>query len=105
MMLVPYLVVTRMLTVPVACAGALTVILVAVTVMMVPATVPNFTAVAPERLVPVIVTVFPPTWLPLVGDTEVIAGRMPMWAVLVAVAEAPPESLMVTLMVWVPVLV
>ncbi len=36
--------------------------------------VPNFTAVAPVKLVPVIVTVVPPVVGPLVGDTLVTVG-------------------------------
>src|SRR5271155_1770346 len=36
--------------------------------------VPNFTAVAPERLVPVIVTFVPPAAEPLTGDSLVTVG-------------------------------
>jgi len=58
-LLVPYLVVTRMSTVPLACAGVLTVILVAELTVKVAAAVPNFTEVTSLKLVPVIVTVLP----------------------------------------------
>jgi hypothetical protein len=56
--LVPDGVVTLTSTSPAACAGVCTVILVALTtVTFVADVVPNFTAVAPVKLVPVMVTV------------------------------------------------
>ena len=48
--------------------------LVAVSVLIVPALVPNVTAVAFARLVPVIVTVFVPAVGPDAGLTPVTAG-------------------------------
>ena len=57
----PPVVVTVTSTVPVAPAGAVAVMLVALLTVNVGALVaPNLTAVAPVRLVPVIVTVVPP---------------------------------------------
>ena len=58
----------------------------------VPDFVPNFTDTTPVKLAPVIVTVFPPRWVPLVGDTELMMGSRPMLAWPAAVAEAPPAS-------------
>ena len=40
----------------------------------VPGVLPNVTAVAPVRLVPVIVTLVPPSVLPLLGLTEPTVG-------------------------------
>ena len=57
--LVPPAVVTVTSTVPVAPAGAVAVMLVAVSAVIVADVVPNLTAVALARLVPVIVTVGP----------------------------------------------
>ncbi|HWE67011.1 MAG TPA: hypothetical protein VG298_10245 [Acidimicrobiales bacterium] len=55
-------------------AGLVTVMEVAELAVTVPAVVPNLTAVAPERLVPVMVTlVFPPSG-PAVGKIEVTMG-------------------------------
>ena len=68
---VPPAVVIRMLTVPVP-AGAVAVICVAEsTVYPAAAVAPKVTAVAPERLVPVIVTVVLPVSGPEVGATAV----------------------------------
>ena len=44
------------------------------TVKLVAATVPNFTAVAPVKLVPAMVTLPPPASGPLEGLTEVTVG-------------------------------
>ena len=71
---VPPVVVTVMSTVEVP-AGAVAVIWVAeVTVKLVAAVAPNVTAVAPVRLVPVIVTLVPPEGDPLLGETEETTG-------------------------------
>ena len=72
--LVPPTVVMRTSTVPVP-AGAVAVICVALlTVKPVAAVAPKVTAVAPEKLVPVMVTVVPPLVGPLVGEMEVTVG-------------------------------
>jgi hypothetical protein len=72
---VPPAVVTEMLTVPAACALVLaTTLVVPVTEKLVAVVVPNLTEVAPFRLVPVMVTVVPPSVEPVVGVNEVIAG-------------------------------
>ena len=60
-------VVTVTPTVP-APEGEVTVIEVAVFAVMVPGLVPNFTAVAPVRLVPVMVTTVPPPVDPWFGE-------------------------------------
>ncbi len=74
MALVPPTVVTRTSTVPVP-AGAVAVICVALlTVKPVAAVAPKVTAVAPDRLVPVRVTVVPPAVGPAVGEMEVTVG-------------------------------
>ena len=54
--------------------GLVTVICVPESAMIVPRTPPKRTTVAPARPVPVMVTVLPPTVLPLAGDTPVTAG-------------------------------
>jgi hypothetical protein len=62
-------------TVPAAPDGEVAVMLVALlTVKVVAAVAPNFTAVAPVKLVPVIVTDVPPVVGPLVGLMEVTEG-------------------------------
>ena len=69
----PFGVVTTMSTSPAACAGVVSVMLVAeigVTVAAVPPTV----AEAPRRFVPVRVTVCPPRVGPLAGLTNVMVG-------------------------------
>ena len=69
-MLVPPGPVTVTSTVPAAPAGAVAVMEVALlTVKVEAAVVPNFTAVAPVKLVPVIVTEVPPVVGPEVGLT------------------------------------
>jgi hypothetical protein len=71
---VPPPVVTVTSTVPVP-AGAVAVIEVAeLTVKPVAGVAPNVTAVAPAKLVPVMVTVVPPAVGPEVGEIEVIVG-------------------------------
>ena len=73
--LVPPVVVTRTSTVPADPAGAVAVICVALlTVKPVAAVPPKVTAVAPERLVPVMTTEVPPAVGPAVGETEVTVG-------------------------------
>ena len=72
---VPPAAVTRKLTVPAACAGAVIFSEVEeVTVNAVPATVPNFTPVTPVKPVPVTVTTAPPANLPAEGDNFVTVG-------------------------------
>lgn len=71
----PPAVVTVMSTVPAEPAGAVAVIWVAeFTVKLVALVAPNFTAVAPLKLVPVMVMDEPPAVVPLVGETELIVG-------------------------------
>ena len=61
--------------VPAEWAGEVTVIeLALLTVNVVAEVVPNLTAVAPVKPVPVIVTVVPPFRVPDDGDTEVTIG-------------------------------
>ncbi|MEY9227940.1 hypothetical protein ABIF78_000263 [Bradyrhizobium japonicum] len=63
-----------MSTVPVP-AGAVAVIWVAeLTAKPVAAVAPNVTAVAPERFVPVMITVVPPVCEPDVGEIDVTVG-------------------------------
>src|SRR5580704_16933433 len=67
--------VTNTSTVEAPSAGEVAVMEVAeLTVTMVPATVPNLTAVAPVKLVPVMVTVVPPAVVPVLGLTPVTVG-------------------------------
>ena len=71
---VPPAVVTPTWTVPVP-AGAVAVICVAeFTVKPVAGVPPKLTAVAPMRLVPVMVTLVPPVAGPVVGETAVTVG-------------------------------
>ena len=56
--------------------GLVTVICVSESAAIVPATPPKRTTVAWSRPVPVMVTVLPPTVLPLAGDTRVTAGSV-----------------------------
>jgi hypothetical protein len=73
--LVPPGVVTVTLTAPALSAGAVAVMLVPpVTVKLVAFVPPNLTAVAPVKLVPVIVTDVPPESGPDVGLTLVTVG-------------------------------
>jgi hypothetical protein len=71
---VPPAVVTLISTVPVP-AGEVAVICVAeLTVKPVADVPPNTTAVAPDKLVPVMITVVPPVCGPAVGEIEVTVG-------------------------------
>jgi hypothetical protein len=71
---VPPAVVTVTSTVPVP-AGDVAVIEVAeLTVKLVAFVAPNFTAVAPVRLVPVMATEVPPAFGPEVGEIDVTVG-------------------------------
>jgi hypothetical protein len=73
--LVPPAVVTVRSTVPAVPAGAVAVIWVALfTVKVVALVPPNWTAVAPVKFVPVIVTAVPPVVVPLVGVIPVMVG-------------------------------
>ena len=75
MALVPPGVVTVTSTVPALPAGAVAVMLVALLIVkLVAAVEPNLTAVAPVRLVPVIVTDVPPPVGPAVGLICVTVG-------------------------------
>src|SRR4051794_17899337 len=56
--------------------GLVTMICVSESAAIVPATRPKRTTVAWARPVPVMVTVLPPTVLPLAGDTPVTAGNV-----------------------------
>ena len=68
------------LTVPAAWGLVLAMILVVPVMLKVVAGVdPNVTAVAPFRLVPVMVTVVPPRVVPLVGVKEVMVGAGTKW--------------------------
>jgi hypothetical protein len=74
--LVPPGVVTVTSTIPAVWAGAVTVILeLEFTVRLVPAVVPNLTAVAPVNPLPARVTRVPPAAGPLAGETAVTLGR------------------------------
>ena len=89
---VPPAVVTPMSTVPVP-AGDVAVIWVAeLTVKPVAAVAPNVTAVAPVKLVPVMITVVPPVPGPDVGEIEVTVGAG--GAEQVTVAWADPGALL-----------
>jgi hypothetical protein len=71
--LVPPAVVTVTSTVPVP-AGDVAVIELALLTEKLAAVPPKFTAVAPVKFVPVMVTLVPPVAGPLVGETEVTVG-------------------------------
>jgi uncharacterized membrane protein len=76
-LLAPPGVVTVISTVPALPAGEVAVIEVALfTVKLAAFAFPNLTAVAPVKLVPVIVTVVPPPPGPLVGFTAVTVGTV-----------------------------
>ena len=70
---VPAAVVTVMFTVPLP-PGLVTVTCVPESEMILPAAPPKLTLVVPVRLVPVIVTVVPPSVVPLDGEIALIAG-------------------------------
>jgi hypothetical protein len=101
--LVPPGVVTATSTVPVAPAGDVVVIDVAdTTVNGTAEAVPNLTAVAPVKFVPVIVTAVPPAVEPPVGDTAVTVGT-PAYVNLSAALTALEPPPVVTMMSTVPV--
>ena len=72
--LVPPAVMTVISTVPALPAGAVAVIDVAVFPVIEAVVAPNLTAVAPDKLVPEMVTLVPPAVVPDVGDTELTVG-------------------------------
>nr|WP_229797586.1 hypothetical protein [Jeongeupia chitinilytica] len=74
---VPPGVVTLMLTVPEP-AGDVAVTDVEVVAVIEPVLLPNLTKVAPERLVPLIVTLVPPVLGPEVGETDPNVGAAPV---------------------------
>lgn len=102
--LVPAGVTTVTCTVP-APAGETAVILVAeFTVMPVAGSVPKFTAVAPVKPVPTIVTEVPPVDAPVAGPMAVIVGAAAVaeivyWAVATAL-EFMPGAAAMALSVW-----
>lgn len=74
----PLAVMTETLTVPRLFAGVTAVMVVPLTTVKLRAAVlPNLTAVAPVRLVPVIVTEVPPAVGPLLGETNVTVDGLP----------------------------
>ena len=73
--LVPAVVVTDTSTVPLP-GGEVATIVVGPLAVIVPAVPPNLTAVAPAKLLPVIVTLVPPALGPLVGEIPVTAGNV-----------------------------
>ncbi|BBH18908.1 hypothetical protein Back11_02530 [Paenibacillus baekrokdamisoli] len=95
---VPPVVVTLTSTVPALPAGAVAVICVAeFTVKPVAAVAPNVTAVAPDRFVPVNVTVVPPDVGPDVGEMLVIVGAaMNVYWSAADVADVPPVVVTLT---------
>ena len=98
----PPAVVTVTSTVPVP-AGAVAMIDVAeLTVKVVALAAPNFTAVAPRKLVPVIVMAVPPAIGPALGDSEVTAGAGMYVNWFTPAAEVPPAVVTVTSTVPVP---
>lgn len=93
----PVGVVTVTSTTPVAWAGEVAVIEVALTtVTPVAATPPKLTAVAPVKLVPVMVTEVPPNAEPLLGATDVTAGPLKVNWSDAPVALMPPPVVTVT---------
>jgi len=90
---VPPAVVTVTFTTPADSAGAVTVIDVGLlAVRIVPATDPKFTAVAANKLVPVIVTVVPPNAVTEPGETELTAGAGISAKLRTELASDPLES-------------
>jgi hypothetical protein len=89
---VPLGVVTVTSTVPVP-AGAVAVIDDGpLTVKLVALLAPNFTAVAPDRFVPVIATLVPPAAGPLVGNTAATVGAGPAVPPKTPPATTPPDT-------------
>jgi hypothetical protein len=72
-------------------AGAIAVNVVGLTTVNVAAAVPNRTAVAPLRAVPVIVTLVPPALVPLAGQRRATAGTGTTTGILVNVADGVAE--------------
>ena len=72
--LVPPTVVTSMLTAPAVWAGVVAVILVGLITVKLTAVPPMLTAVAPAKLLPVIVILVPPAADPVEGETLVTVG-------------------------------
>ncbi len=99
---VPPPVITVTSTVPVP-AGLVATICVAMSLTIVAVTLPNFTTVAPDRLVPVIVTDVPPAVGPDVGLIPVTAGATRyVYSSADDVAEVPAAVTTVTLTIPVP---
>lgn len=67
-------VVTRMSTTPVPAGDVAVIVVAETTLKLLAAVAPNATAVAPVKLLPVIVTTVPPGALPEVGEIAVTAG-------------------------------
>jgi len=73
--LVPFSVVTKMLAVPAVPAGVVQLMVVAlVTLKLLHALPPTLTAVAPVKLLPVMVMEVKPSVDPKLGETELIVG-------------------------------
>ncbi len=70
----PPFVVTVMSTMPALPAGLVAVICVLESAVIVPAVPPKLTSVASDRFIPSIVTVVPPSVVPLDGETPVTTG-------------------------------
>jgi hypothetical protein len=88
--LVPLGVVTRTSTVPTGSAGATaTIDVLEVTVKLAAAIEPNSTAVAPVKLLPVIVTVVSVSAGPFFGDTFLTLGAGGVLTVIVPTISAP----------------
>ena len=101
--LVPLGVVTVTSTVPELPAGAVAVICVGrFTVNVVAGVAPNFTAVAPVKFAPVIVTTVPPAIGPFAGDTAVTVGPAVALTTRVCVASGLTPLLAVTVQLTVP---
>ncbi len=100
---VPLAVTTVTSTVPVP-AGLVATICVAVSLVIVAVTLPNFTAVAPAKLAPLTVTAVPPAAGPELGLIPVTFGAGTTYEYLSAdvVAEVPPAAITVTSTVPVP---
>ena len=74
-LLIPPPVVTIILTAPTLLVGVIQVIVVSLTTIILLATIrPNVTTLAPVKLVPVIVTKFPPSVVPDDGEILVTTG-------------------------------
>jgi hypothetical protein len=74
--LMPPAVVTVTSTVPLPDGDVAVICVAPLTVNDVALALPNLTAVAPVRAVPVIVTLVPPVATPLVGEIEVTVGKI-----------------------------